>query len=72
MDTSTLLDLFAPADGSGSGSGQDGSKDEAGATGGAGGGGGGMSKVLTNLEELWDESQYQEAFNIDSFVSSLK
>ena len=72
MDTSTLLDLFAPADGSGSGSAQDGSKDEAGATGGAGGGGGGMSKVLTNLEELWDESQYQEAFNIDSFVSSLK
>ena len=38
----------------------------------SGGGGGGMSKVLTNLEELWDESQYQEAFNIDSFVSSLK
>jgi hypothetical protein len=29
-------------------------------------------QVLTNLEELWDESQYEEAFNVDSFVSSLK
>ena len=35
-------------------------------------GGGKLTKVLTNLEELWDESQYEEAFNVDTFVSSLK
>jgi hypothetical protein len=33
---------------------------------------GNVTQVLTNLEELWDESQYEEAFNVDSFVSSLK
>jgi hypothetical protein len=35
-------------------------------------GGGKLTEVLTNLEELWDESQYEEAFNVDTFVSSLK
>lgn len=35
--------------------------------------GGGVPKsVLANLDELWDESQYAEEYNIDSFLSTLK
>jgi len=28
--------------------------------------------VLESLEGLWDEKQYEEEYNLDSFISSLK
>lgn len=67
MDTSQLLDLFTPVDAAATS--ETDKKEVAG--GGDAAGTGKLSQVLSNLEELWDESQYQEAFNVDSFVSSL-
>ena len=67
MDTSQLLDLFTPVDAAATS--ETAKKEVAG--GGDAAGTGKLSQVLSNLEELWDESQYQEAFNVDSFVSSL-
>ena len=31
-----------------------------------------MKEILEDLEELWDERQYQEEYNIDTFLESLK
>jgi TATA-binding protein-associated factor len=31
-----------------------------------------MKDVLGNLEELWDARQYQEEYDIDAFLESLK
>jgi TATA-binding protein-associated factor len=28
--------------------------------------------VLENLENLWDERQYEEEYNLDTFIESLK
>lgn len=30
-----------------------------------------LAEVLGTLEELWDEEQYKEEFNVDGFVASL-
>ena len=65
MDTSQLLDLFSPAEGATMKKEAAGKEEEKAA------GTGKLSQVLQNLEELWDEAQYEEAFNIDNFVSSL-
>eukprot|EP00960_Hanusia_phi_P064885 765948-Hanusia_phi.AAC.7 len=65
MDTSQLLDLFSPAEGATMKKEAASKEDEKAA------GTGKLSQVLQNLEELWDEAQYEEAFNIDNFVSSL-
>ncbi|KAJ2161941.1 TATA-binding protein-associated factor mot1 [Coemansia sp. RSA 552] len=34
--------------------------------------GGSITKALEGLEELWDASQYEEEYNLDSFISSLQ
>jgi TATA-binding protein-associated factor len=34
--------------------------------------GGALSKVLDGLEELWDESQYNEEYNLDSFLERMQ
>ena len=68
MDTSQLLDLFTPVNDAAKTE----EKTEKQEGTGEAAGSGKLSQVLSNLEELWDESQYEEAFNVDSFVSSLK
>ena len=35
-------------------------------------GGGGVKSVLDNLPELWNEEQYSEEYNMDSFIKNLK
>ena len=31
----------------------------------------GLKAMLNGLEELWDQSQYSEEYNLDQFVSRL-
>lgn len=31
-----------------------------------------MQSVIDSLGELWDESQYESEYNLDSFMQSLK
>lgn len=31
-----------------------------------------MQSVIDSLGELWDESQYESEYNLDSFMKSLK
>lgn len=33
--------------------------------------GGALGRVLNGLEELWDESQYSEEYNLDAFLERL-
>ncbi|KAF8933060.1 TATA-binding protein-associated factor mot1 [Dissophora ornata] len=77
MGTDQILDLFqisgdddtsskkgkgkGPSDGGANG-GENGSADQKMST----------KNVLESLEGLWDEKQYEEEYNIDSFISSLK
>mmetsp|Transcript_21018 Transcript_21018/g.49753 ORF Transcript_21018/g.49753 Transcript_21018/m.49753 type:complete len:194 (-) Transcript_21018:12-593(-) len=69
MDTAQLLDLFSPTDAGGTGKEVKEEKAESSTEEKAGTGK--LAAVLQNLEELWDEEQYNEAFNVDSFVASL-
>ena len=75
MQTDELLDLFTVAD---SATGIDlGAKSATGATGDDGVditgevNKGGKKGVLQGLEELWDESQYTEEYNLDSFLAKI-
>lgn len=77
MDTNQLLDLFdveqtgqatveADVEGNGGAATVDGDViHESGLTGKAG-------AVVGELGELWDQSQYEEEYNLDSFIKSLK
>ncbi|KAI9316037.1 hypothetical protein BX666DRAFT_283572 [Dichotomocladium elegans] len=70
MDTDQILDLFNVA---GSREEPKKRKDASGATGGQNNEVGGKAKaVLENLETLWEEKDYEEEYNIDSFISGLK
>lgn len=37
----------------------------------ASGGAGSYQRILENISELWDESQYENEYNLDSFIKSL-
>lgn len=80
MGTDQILDLFQIDDEDSDGKKKKKLKGkDSGGAGGAGddGGAGGDQKmstknVLESLEGLWDEKQYEEEYNLDSFISSLK
>ena len=59
MQTDQVLDLFSLDSGGAS-------RDQ------EAGGGGGAKAVLDNLPELWNEEQYSEEYNMDSFIKNLK
>ncbi|KAI8381200.1 uncharacterized protein BYT42DRAFT_598127 [Radiomyces spectabilis] len=66
MDTDQILDLFNVN--------EEGEKRRKKAAAEAAAGPDGMGKakaVIENLETLWDEKDYEEEYNIDSFISSL-
>lgn len=73
MDTTQLLDLFTV-----SGTGKslakpkqaDNEEDQSTATAGVSAGKG-LKSMLNGLEELWDQSQYNEEYNLDQFVARL-
>mgnify|MGYP001321483501 CR=1 FL=1 len=62
MQTDQVLDLFSLDSGPGGAS----KAQEASI------GGGGVKSVLDNLPELWNEEQYSEEYNMDSFIKNLK
>eukprot|EP01023_Acetabularia_acetabulum_P062705 TRINITY_DN7758_c0_g1_i1.p1 TRINITY_DN7758_c0_g1~~TRINITY_DN7758_c0_g1_i1.p1 ORF type:complete len:113 (-),score=21.67 TRINITY_DN7758_c0_g1_i1:164-502(-) len=61
MDTQNLLDLVAPPTKKKSEEKQDGK-----------GGKKGLQGVLSNLQELWDDSQYKDEFNVDKYLTRAK
>ena len=66
MDTGQLLELFT-ADKAASAQ----AKDVAGASGERQPVAQGAAAVLAGLQDMWDEAQYAEEFNVDAFVSKL-
>lgn len=72
MNTDQLLDLFTPAENSRKGGlklkNSDGNSNE---NQKASGSGKGLKAILNGLEELWDQSQYTEEYNLDQFLSKL-
>ncbi|KAI8096669.1 uncharacterized protein BX664DRAFT_324574 [Halteromyces radiatus] len=73
MDTDQILDLFNVEDTEAEKKKKKKAmeEEEAGAT-TATAGLGGAKAVLEDLETLWDEKDYEEEYNIDSFISSLQ
>ncbi len=37
----------------------------------SGSGAGSYQRILENISELWDENQYENEYNLDSFIKSL-
>lgn len=72
MNTDQLLDLFTSAENSRKGGtllkNSDGNSNEKQK---AGGSGKGLKAILSGLEDLWDQSQYTEEYNLDQFLSKL-
>ncbi|KAJ2894863.1 TATA-binding protein-associated factor mot1, partial [Coemansia aciculifera] len=67
MNTDQLLDLFNVSSAAAP------TKTAAAADDGAAAAGGkSVAKALEGLEELWDASQYEDEFNLDSFITSLQ
>ncbi|KAI7889175.1 uncharacterized protein EV154DRAFT_515638 [Mucor mucedo] len=67
MDTDQILDLFNVSKDGVDGSGKKKPKSDTASTEGLGN----AKAVLENLETLWDDKDYEEEYNIDSFISSL-
>lgn len=71
MNTDQLLDLFTPADTKkGASTSKGGSENIDGLT-KVPGGGKGLKAILGGLEELWDQSQYTEEYNLSQFLAKL-
>ncbi|KAI4370311.1 hypothetical protein MLD38_018674 [Melastoma candidum] len=70
MNTDQLLDLFASAETGRKGSTQSRRVDEN-SQGDCKGSGRGLKAVLGGLEELWDQSQYTEEYNLSRFLAKL-
>ncbi|KAI9276261.1 hypothetical protein BY458DRAFT_554739 [Sporodiniella umbellata] len=64
MDTDQILDLFNIG-------GQENTKKKQKVDNGSSEGMGAAKAVLENLENLWDDKEYEEEYNIDSFINSL-
>lgn len=71
MDTGQMLELFTAEKGAKLG--KDGEPVAKGAAAAAvGAASGGLANIVNGLEEMWDEAQYAEEFDVDDFVSKLK
>lgn len=73
MDTTQLLDLFTPSATSGKmpSSSKKSEGYEVSSNSNAIGAGKGLKTMLNSLEELWDQSQYTEEYNVGQFVARL-
>eukprot|EP01125_Pyxidicula_operculata_P015647 TRINITY_DN5335_c0_g1_i4.p1 TRINITY_DN5335_c0_g1~~TRINITY_DN5335_c0_g1_i4.p1 ORF type:complete len:1864 (-),score=455.04 TRINITY_DN5335_c0_g1_i4:12-5603(-) len=75
MDTTQLLDLFSYNSTTTMNQSKEKSDQGVDALGNVTAGSGapkGMKAILDSLDELWDESQYTEEYNLDNFIASLK
>ncbi|KAI3756166.1 hypothetical protein L1987_55982 [Smallanthus sonchifolius] len=70
MNTDQLLDLFTPAD-TKKGASTSKSSENIDGLQKVPGGGKGLKAVLGGLEELWDQSQYTEEYNLSQFLAKL-
>jgi TATA-binding protein-associated factor len=71
MDTTQLLDLFTVSGNAGKvGTSHKGGEDDSEAAASVGATKG-LKAILNNLEELWDQSQYTEEYNLGQFVARL-
>lgn len=72
MDTNQLLDLFNYSDApSGKAGKREGAVDEFGNVATKKKATSGLKAVMEDLEELWDESQYEEEYNLSGFLATL-
>lgn len=71
MDTDQILDLFNVENETDRPKKKK-KKEEEAATAAAPGLGGKGKAVLENLEELWDDKEYEEEYNLDNFISGLQ
>ncbi|KAK3025985.1 hypothetical protein RJ639_042142, partial [Escallonia herrerae] len=71
MNTDQLLDLFTPADSKKGGTVSKGSAENFEGEAKLPGGGKGLKAILGGLEELWDQSQYTEEYNLNQFLAKL-
>ncbi|KAK8964573.1 putative chromatin-remodeling complex ATPase chain [Platanthera guangdongensis] len=73
MNTDQLLDLFTPASSAGKVPGASGGSDGGGAgeESSRGSGKKGLKAILSGLEELWDQSQYADEYNLAHFLGKL-
>eukprot|EP01018_Ginkgo_biloba_P007683 Gb_19667 [translate_table: standard] len=71
MDTTQLLDLFTTSATSGKVVSKNVENEEAANNANAVSGGKGLKAMLNSLEELWDQSQYTEEYNLGQFVARL-
>ncbi|KAL5998886.1 btaf1 RNA polymerase II, B-TFIID transcription factor-associated [Asimina triloba] len=69
MNTDQLLDLFTPVQTSKKNALQ--AKSSSGGVDEVPGGGKGLKTILSGLEELWDQSQYTEEYNLSQFLAKL-
>ncbi|MQL74197.1 hypothetical protein Taro_006572 [Colocasia esculenta] len=69
MNTDQLLDLFTPAQTIRKDAAS--SKDSAGSVDESMSGRKGLKAMLSGLEELWDQSQYEEEYNLNQFLAKL-
>ena len=68
MDTSQLLDLFTVDSGR-----EDRKKKDTSAAASAGSGNkASLKSIMDEMDELWDEKQYENEYDLDSFMGSLK
>ncbi|KAI7882056.1 hypothetical protein K492DRAFT_145458 [Lichtheimia hyalospora FSU 10163] len=72
MDTDQILDLFSVAGDESTTTNKKKRKDGGAAASTAEVGDGKAKAVIENLENLWEEKDYEEEYNIDSFISGLK
>ncbi|XP_031131067.1 TATA-binding protein-associated factor BTAF1 [Ipomoea triloba] len=71
MNTDQLLDLFTPADGKKAPNVSQSSDDKFEGDPKLTRGGKGLKAILGGLEELWDQSQYSEEYNLSHFLAKL-
>lgn len=73
MDTGQMLELFTAEKGAAGGASDEKRNAPAGGAGAAAADAvaGGLKQALTGLDDLWDESQYNEEFALDGFIKSL-
>lgn len=71
MNTDQLLDLFTPADTKKGASTSKGGSENADGLTKVPGGSKGLKAILGGLEELWDQSQYTEEYNLSHFLAKL-
>lgn len=71
MDTSQILDLFTVDSGRQDSSKKHSNKDGS-TTAAAGGGKASLKNIMEEMDDLWDEKQYENEYDLENFMGSLQ